>query len=330
MLRVPNPTRANSKLAALLGGLALAGAHAIALPASGANTVPQEVGYGQGTIETGRSTAVGGADRALSNSLGALFMNPANMASNRVYHIGALVSVMPEADRQTYGAAAVDSTTPVAGGLGATYNKQDPNGLDRVWTDVRFALAYPFSEQFFMGVGGRYLWVEQNGLGPLGYSLASGGLPNGKIIRGIGLDAGVTIRPVPELSLALVGNNINDPGHALQPTTLGGGIGYGADLFTIEADAEADFSTWQNTEYNFMGGAGLLLADNYPVRAGYRFERGPRTHAVSAGIGYVSRFFGVELGVRRLVAGEEATLVTLDLRYHVEASGMAGTAMDAY
>src|SRR5688500_16321167 len=87
--------------------------------------LPPEVGYNYGEIETPRVAATGGAQRALSNSVSALFVNPANMAASRVYHIGALAQIWPEAKRQSYGAAAVDSivsSSRVAGGLGATYN----------------------------------------------------------------------------------------------------------------------------------------------------------------------------------------------------------------
>ena len=317
----------------LFGAMATVGVVSLAASARGASTVEPEIAYGQGTIETGRSTALSGADRALSNSLTSLFINPANMATSQVYHVGALVSIWPEANRQTYGVAAIDSigsSTHLAGGLGATYNRQDPDGVDRVWTDVRFALAYPFSEQFFMGAGGRYLWVEQNGLGPLGYSVASGGLPNGKIVRGIGLDAGLTFRPIPELSLSLVGNNINDPGNTFQPSSVAGGVGYGAEIFTLEADGEADFTTWGVTRYNGMAGAGLLLGDLYPIRAGYRFDQGPRTHSVSIGAGYIDRSFGIQLGARRIVSGEEATVITLDIRYHVESTGLASGPGDSF
>ncbi len=330
MTRAPTPCEYRPMLRVLLGCTVLTWCTSVASVALAQSAVPPEVGYGQGAIETARSTAVGGADRALTNSLTALFVNPANLASARVYHVGALVSIWPEANRQSYGAAATDSTTPVSGGLGATYNRQDPDGVDRTWTDVRFALAYPFSEQFFMGVGGRYLWVEQNGLGPLGYSLASGGLPKGKIVRGIGLDAGLTLRPIPELSFAVVGSNINDPGNGFQPALLGGGVGYGGSAFTLEADAEADFTTWSRTRYNGMGGASLLLAENYPVRAGYRYEQGPRTHAISAGIGFISPTFSVELGARRTVKGAEVTVITLDVRYHVDSSGMLGSGSESF
>ena len=119
--------------------------------------LPPEVGYNYGQTETPRIAAMGGALRAFSNSTDALFINPANMATSRVYHIGALAQIWPEADRQSYGAAIVDSivsSSRLAGGLGGTWTSQDPDGVDRKSLDVRFALAYPFSDHLFIGASG--------------------------------------------------------------------------------------------------------------------------------------------------------------------------------
>src|SRR5450432_2401450 len=143
------------------------------------SNVPPAVGYNYEEIETPRITATNGATRALSSSTEALFDNPANMSAARVYHLAALAQIWPESRRQSYGGAAVDSvgsSARVAGGVGATYNTQDTDGINRRWTDVRFALSYPFSDQLYLGVGGRYMRLTQNGDGPLGTSLASAGL----------------------------------------------------------------------------------------------------------------------------------------------------------
>jgi len=147
------------------------------------SSVPPAVGYNYQEIETPRITATNGATRALSSSTEALFDNPANMSMSRVYHLTALAQIWPESGRQSYGAAAVDSvgsSARVAGGVGATYNTQDTDGINRKWTDIRFAMSYPFSEQFYMGVAGRYLMLSQSGEGPLGRSLASSGLGDKK------------------------------------------------------------------------------------------------------------------------------------------------------
>ncbi|MBE7482577.1 MAG: hypothetical protein HS104_21670 [Polyangiaceae bacterium] len=283
------------------------------------------IGWNYGEIETPRSAAMGGALRAYSNSVSALFINPANMAASRIYHLGALAQIWPEANRQSYGAGAVDSivsSTRLAGGFGGTWTLQDPDGIDRQATDLRFALAMPFSDQFALGVGGRYLWLKQNGLGPLGDSLASGGTQDENIVRGFAFDAGATLKPTEFFAISMVGNNLNNPGHGFQPSSVGGGVGIGTKDLTIEGDVVSDFTTWDKTKVRAMGGLELLLADHYAVRGGYRYDDGAKSHAVSVGAGYIDRAFSAEAAVRRIVSDPGATAIFFGFTYHLEATGL--------
>src|SRR6187551_1491060 len=244
------------------------------------SSTPPEVGYNYNEIETPRITATNGAVRALSNSTEALFINPANMSAARVYHLAALAQIWPEPGRQSYGIAAVDSvgsSARVGGGVGATYNTQDTNGINRNWTDIRGAVSYPFSDKFFMGVGVRYLRLRQNGEGPLGTSVASSGLSGEFIVAGFSFDAAATFKPADDVALSVVGVNLNHPGNTFQPTSVGGGLGFGKELFSLEADLVADFDTWNSTKVRAMGGGEYLLADHFPLRAGYRYDDGAKS-----------------------------------------------------
>ncbi len=305
--------------------LALTGStlHASAEPSD----LPPEIGFDYGDIETPRTAAMGGALRAFSASTEALYINPANMAASRVYHIGALAALWPEAKRQSYGAAAVDSVgsrTQLAGGVGFVFNRQDPDGIDRQWNDLRFALAFPFSEQFQLGLAGRVMWVKQNGDGPLGSDAIASGLPDENILRDFTFDAGMSFRPSKEFSIGLVGNSITDPGHGFLPSRLGGGIGYGTQDFTLEADLVADFTTWDRTTTLAMGGFEFLAANAYPIRLGYRFDEGADTHWLSGGLGYIDQQVSAEISARRGVSGEKATEVVIGFKYHLDAAGGGG------
>jgi opacity protein-like surface antigen len=298
--------------------------------------LPPEVGYNYGEIETPRIAAMGGAQRAFSNSLEALFVNPANMAVTRIYHLGALAQIWPEANRQSYGGGAVDSivsSARIAGGLGATWNLQDQDGIERQWTDLRFALAFPFSDQFFLGAGGRHLWLKEDGSeAEIGSSLASGGLPDDQILRGFSFDAGATLKPSPEFAISLVGANLNNPGTGFQPTSVGGGIGFGNENLTIEGDLLSDFTTWDKTTVRAMLGGELLAGDHVPLRLGYRYDQGAESHAVSAGIGYIERAFAAELAVRRVVTPSEdgATTIVFGFKYHLESTGLTPSSEDTF
>ncbi|HTQ07749.1 MAG TPA: hypothetical protein VMI54_28035, partial [Polyangiaceae bacterium] len=284
-------------------------------------------------IETARSAGTAGAQIAGSNSLTALFVNPANLAATHVYHLGALAQIWPEASRQSYGAAAVDSivsSARVAGGVGATLNFQDNDGVARKWTDVRFALAYPVSDQFFLGLGGRYMWLSEDGVGPLGTSLASGGLPGGRIVRGFGFDAGATLKPSDHFALSVVGNNLNNPGHGFQPTTFGGGANVTFGDFGGEGDLVADFTTYDRTTVRAMLGLEALFADHFEVRLGYRYDDGAKSHALAGGLGYIERTFDVDVSLHHTVVGVAATAVVFGFTYHLDATGLTPSQNDSF
>jgi opacity protein-like surface antigen len=291
------------------------------------------VGYNYGEIENPRTLAMGGAQRALSYSLGGLFINPANMASTAVYHLGGLAEIWPEANRFSYGGGAVDSivnSKGLAGGIGGTISQQDRDGIDRSYKDLRFALALPFQDKFFIGLGGRFLWLSQNGRGPLGRSLASSGLSGQDIVTGFGFDAGATIKPAEGLSIAVVGNNLTDPGTGFQPLSAGGGVGYSVAEFGLEGDLVFDFTTWERTTIRAMGGAEILMAESVPLRVGYRYDEGAESHAVSGGVGFADRTFTADVAVRRVVSGDVATAIVLGFTVHLEATGLTPAPANAF
>jgi opacity protein-like surface antigen len=323
-------------LVALATTAAFVGLLACARPAfaqgEGAELSP-EIGYNYNEIETARVAGTGGAVRAFSNSIHALFVNPANLAAARVYHIGALAQIWPEAGRQSYGAAAVDSVVSnaqVAGGVGGTFNLQDLDGIARRWTDLRFALAYPISEQFLIGAGGRYLSLSQDGQGPLGRSLASSGLDNQIILKEVTFDGGVTLKPSPQLAISIVGNNLTAPNTSFQPVSVGGGVGVAFGDYSIEADVVGDFESWEKTTLRAMGGIEALFADHVSARVGYRYDEGAGSHALSGGIGYIDRIFDVDAAVRRVVSGETATAIVLGFTYHLDSTGITPSPGEAF
>lgn len=299
----------------------------VILAASGAqaekSSLKPETGYHYGEVEDARLGSLAGAVRATGNGITSVFANPAGLAMAKVYHVGALASIWPEAHRQSYGAAAMDSVTSrLALGVGFMWNDQDPDGLKRRSQDLRVAAAYPFSDNVSFGLAGRYLKLRQNGLGPLGYSYASGGMNGAPVIDGFSFDAGLRIAPSENFSLGVVGTNLSNPGNGFQPTTFGGGVGVGNETLMFEADALADFTTWQKTTSRAMGGFEFLAADAFPLRVGYLFDGGASSHAISGGVGYIDTQFSFEFGMRRVVSGDQATTLLFTLQYFVESSGM--------
>jgi hypothetical protein len=288
-----------------------------------------EQGYDLGEIQQPRSLAMGGAQAAWGGSTVAVYNNPANLPLFKVYHLEGLATFSPEARRQSYGGAVVDSSTSrLAGGFGGTWSQMDPDGIKRNWTDLRLAVAYPLGERLSIGVTGRYLRLQQKtAAGPLGASLASDGNSDDPLMNEFTFDAGAGIQISEGLRLGLIGRNLTATGSGLAPLVAGGGLGFSTQTFTLEADSLVDFTTYGNARPRVMVGGEFLAADHFPLRAGYRYDDGTKTNAVSLGLGYVDRRFSVELGGRRDVSGDHpSTMLTLGLRFFIDSNGATGGA----
>ncbi len=296
--------------------------------------VPAEIAFDRGTIETPRMVAMNGGLRASSQSLTALFTNPANLAAVPLYHVGAIVDIWPQADRQTYGGGIVDSLTSrwgLAMGFGGAYTRLDtrdygggtelsPEGYGLSDTDLRLGMAFPFSEKFRLGVTGRYLTLSQNGTGPLRASPVSGGLVDSDIVVDVTLAAGVTVQPTENFAISVVGDNLTNPGNGFMPLQVGGGLAFMTTDFVIEADMVADMTTYVDTTYRAIGGVEFLLGNYYPIRASYAWDGGPDTSSIAGGIGYSDRSFTLELGVRQIVDGPSSTTIGIGFTMLLEGS----------
>jgi hypothetical protein len=292
------------------------------------STTSIEQGYDLGQIQNPRDMAFGGAQAALGTSTVALYGNPAGLTLARVYHFEGLAAVSPEARRQSYGIAAVDSSTSrLAGGIAGTVNMLDPDGIHRTWTDVRLGLAYALGDRFSVGAAARYLRANQGiTSGPFGASLASDGSPSGPVLNDLTFDLGATLVPADGFRIGIVGKNLTNPGVGFAPTTLQGGAGYTSDLFSVEADAMADFTTYKSTAGRYMAGAELFLGGHVPLRLGYRFDDGTQTHSVSGGLGYIDSKWSVEASVRQDVVSEHpSTMIGLSFRFFYNSENSNGT-----
>jgi hypothetical protein len=290
------------------------------------STTSIEQGYELGEIQHPRSIGMAGAMQAFGGSTTAIFVNPANLPLYRVYHLEGLAAFSPEARRQSYGGAIADSSTSrLAGGFGGSYTSMDPDGIKRQFADLRLTLAYPLGDRFSLGVTGRYLRVtQQTGSGPLGASYASDGEPDQPVFSQFTFDAGAAVQLSENFRLAISGRNLTAPGTALAPLILAGGIGWSNQVVTVEADSHVDFTTFGTARARVMVGGEVLLADKFPIRAGYRYDDGLKTHAVSLGAGYVDHKFSVDLGGRHDVAGDHpSTVISIGVRFFID-SGAAG------
>jgi hypothetical protein len=295
------------------------------------STSPERA-YDLGEVPQPRALAMGNALNALGVSTAAIYMNPANMALARVYHLEGLAAYSPQARRQTYALAIVDSllsSTKLAGGLAGAWSELDPDGLQRKWTDVRGGLALPLGEHFSVGATLRWLRIEQSvAAGPFGLSPASGGTATAPIFNQLTLDAGATLA-IADFRIAVAGHNLTFPRSGLAPTTGVAGIGFFSQAFAVEADGLLDFSTWSGVRGRLMIGGEIFLADRYAVRAGWRYDAGTRVNTPSLGLGYIDPKWSAELGVSHDAIGDHAeTLGVISLRYFYDPTGANASPSD--
>lgn len=351
-------SRKGSALAAgLSGGLLLLA------PGRAAATDPSPllpgVIYNYGESETPRSAAMGGALRALGDGTTGIFLNPAAMASTRVYHIEARTEVTPETRSWLIGATVIDSITSKLAGSFSIQGSPiavDPAGIDRSWLDLRLGLAYPISDHFILGLTGRYLKATQSGIAQpgygFGYSVASGGLADPTSITGapsdavgqrpdrfalintVTFDAGILIKPSDSFGIAIVGQNLSYANNGFLPMIVGGGLGYKGDAFALEVDGLADLSSYSlpgsvKPAARIMAGGEYLLAGMVPLRAGYRYDSGAKLNTLSFGTGYVGGSFAVEASVKRTASNPGATTVFIGFTYFLESSGVTRPAAPA-
>lgn len=263
-------------------------------------------------LETTRGIAMGAGARASAVSSSAIAYNPAAMAMARLYHIESQVQFSPAAGRWAFGGTIVDSSTnKLAAGM--TFIGIVGNGESGYsGMDGRAALAFPIIPQLAIGLSGRYLSLGREGTAPIGVDQEE---PVG---QGFTMDGSIAVA-IDILRIVAVAQNFIDVGSLLTPFRAGGGASLLlGDFLTLSVDVLADVSTFENPEALVGGGVEFLAGGIVPIRAGYRYDSGRTTHAVTGGLGYVDQKFGVEFGLRQEVGDTDGTEIMLSLRYFVQ------------
>lgn len=326
-VETPSSSRASRRRARALAGasfgLALLFFFLEAEAGAEPSKLPTPFGFNYGEVETTRIAALGGALRAVGTGTAGMFLNPASMAATRMYHIEALLDAAPEVGRVMGGGAIVDSMMNryrLAGGVSAVYGILDPSGADWTTLDIRAGLAYPITDRVFIGVGGRYASMSQ------GSEAASSSGGEGDVstleLDAFSFDAGLIVKPTDSIYVGLLGQNIASSHRGTFPTTIGGGVGFGTKDLSLEVDGVADLTSYTSATARLMAGGELLVADHVPIRLGYRFDQGPKLHAVSAGLGYVGTEFSIEASVRRTLSDPGATSIFVGVAYFLESSSL--------
>lgn len=263
-----------------------------------------------GTETTPRSTGMADALTASGISTAAVFLNPAGVALGSLFHAEGWYGYANDLSQHVVGVAAVDSTTPVGGGLGFTYTYTGLQAEESNHYDVRAALAMPLADVAAVGVNLKYVRVD--------YAEVVVDSPG--FLNDFSLDAGAMVMIDP-FFFGVVGTNLTDLDHPLAPMALTLGAGVTIGTGRLEFNTTFDWSSYDEVEpmgMKYALGGEILLADVLVLRAGYRFEDVPNVHGITAGIGYVDPNGALDFGFQQDLSGVRSdTQIGFSARYFI-------------
>ena len=227
-----------------------------------------------------RSLATGNAFRAVGTSNDTLFFNPAGVVITRRYEIEGHYGFSPGDRLQLWHASVVDSkTTTVGAGIGYSHISGAGAPGDSSGSVVNLALGFPLSSRVAFGLGLKYL-----------------GFARPEETNSITADAGLLVRPLPGLSLGVVGYNLVDVASAQAPMRVGGGVSIGHDA-TFRFSADAVFALEESDPFGntYHAGAEIFFDEVLPIRLGAERRDKEDRNFVTAGLGLVSEVAALDL-----------------------------------
>jgi hypothetical protein len=269
-----------------------------------------------------RPLAMGGVGRAAATGDAGPILNPSGMSLVRQYHVEGAYGFSSRRGDHFIHASVVDSTSEylLAGGLYYTYHPSDtdhaPAGSGS-GHEAGMALSLPFGDYLSFG-------------GTLKYFHLAGDQRTAGSNGGFTFDVGVTARPTPMVSLAVVGANLRDLGVGTAAPQL---LGYGLAVIptatlVLLADGVTPFTadTYTGRKVtSFGGGADLLIAQRFDVRAGGGYDGASGNGYATLGFSLIGEIGAVDVGARQDVtrhveggvAAPRVTVVGIGLRLFV-------------
>ena len=275
-----------------------------------AQTNPEDT-PAENTLETVRGIGMGTGARAGVIGTSALAYNPANLPLKQLYHIDALVGFVPGENAWSLGTAIADSASSKLA-MGTSFRGVLGNGNRQYkgW-DWRAGLGFQIANPISIGVGLRYakLKAKKDDMD----------MPLGPRLKKFTMDAAIRLTPAPWLHIAGVGYNLIKTNSELAPRIVGGGLALTlVEQFELGGDFLVDLTTFEDPEFIIGGGLEYLAGGQAPLRVGYRHDTGREQHQITASLGYVSKQFGGEVGLRQDVGGLKETQLVFSLRFHVQ------------
>jgi hypothetical protein len=279
-------------------------------------------------IETARGLALGSGARANAASTQAQADNPANLPLGHIAHMESTFAYQPQLKAYAVGASVMDGMTSgyFAMGLATRFLFGDNSG----W-EGRLGLGVPIGEMLALGVAARYanLTSVDKGARPENLDELAEAEETGEPVaedhtyklKRFTLDAAVTLRPLPILTITALGYNLINTHSPLAPMLVGGSVAFGRDSVSLGGDVLVDLNQhkqFDGVKLQVGGGIEYLTQGVVPLRAGYLYDQGRHQHAVTAGLAYLSRQFSVQLSLRQYVNDQKDTTLMSAVQYFVQ------------
>ncbi len=293
-----------------------------------------------------RALGMGEALRANAAGAAGPLLNPAGMSLSRGYVIEAAYGFRVEDLGHHAFVSIVDSVTSrVAAGLFYEYihsnsklgfnwagGRVNEAKLTREGHAAGLSLSMALGERFLLGATIKYLHFDTTGPLPEGTVPAKISLDS---VNGVTFDVGLLVKLHPKFNMAAIGYNLWDHGSRESPASLGLAASFmPIPSLSINFDAVTNFTGYKTPvydpsnpaivkSYDFRAtarlGPGLewLIAQKVPLRVGFVYDTGLRGAYVTAGTGYFSRSWAIDLGYRAKVSGGIENFLMVGLRVFI-------------
>jgi hypothetical protein len=257
-----------------------------------------------------REIALGEALRGGATGATSVGLNPAGLSLNRELVFEGGYGYRATDSASLVGVSACDSTNAVPGCFFYNYAGSNPE-LDAMTghrsTHVGgLSLSRAIVPRILVGTTARYYRFKSD---MAGESKASG----------FTYDLGATIRLNQMLNLGVSAQNLWSTEESPQfPRAIGGGV-YAHIVSALAITFDARWKLEGDSTARYGGGAELFLRGGggqtgYPIRIGALHDNGLDATYLSAGLGFTSMRFGIDVGGRRQISGGDETMIVASMR----------------
>ncbi len=259
-----------------------------------------------------REIAVGEALRGGATGEAGVDLNPSGLPLNRELVFEGGYGYRAADSASLIGVSACDSTNAVPGCFFYDYAGSSPEPGDmtahRTTHVGGMSLSYVLLPRVLIGATGKY------------YHFTSS-MPGESNASGTAFDLGATLRLTDVINLGVSAQNLWESSSTPEfPRAVGGGVyAHLASLLALSFDARWKLDG-NDRSARFGGGGELFLTGNhgqsgFPIRVGALHDNALGATYLSAGLGYASINWGIDIAGRREFQGGDETLIIASMRF---------------